>query len=88
MVRDIDELKQQPFHYVILDESQAIKNPNSQRYKAVRLLQAWNRLALSGTPIECKVAAAFALICISFCTTHFKKLHQLLHSFNPHLNTI
>lgn len=60
MVRDIDELKQQPFHYVILDESQAIKNPNSQRYKAVRLLQAWNRLALSGTPIENNIFDLYA----------------------------
>lgn len=40
------------FHYIFLDESQAIKNPDSQRYKAARLLQAKNRIVLTGTPIE------------------------------------
>src|SRR5690606_11808614 len=33
-------------------ESQAIKNPASKRYKTVRLLNAKNRLVLTGTPIE------------------------------------
>jgi len=42
----------QKFDYAILDESQAIKNPASKRYKAARLLNAKNRLALTGTPIE------------------------------------
>jgi superfamily II DNA or RNA helicase len=40
------------FGYVILDESQAIKNPGSQVRKAVQELQARNRLALSGTPVQ------------------------------------
>ncbi len=52
VLRDIETLKEKKFHYVVLDESQAIKNPNSKRYKAVRLLQCHNRLALTGTPIE------------------------------------
>ena len=52
LVRDIETLQHQPFNYIILDESQAIKNPQSQRYKAVRLLKAENRLCLTGTPIE------------------------------------
>lgn len=52
LLNDIDFLKDENFHYVILDESQAIKNPDSKRYKAVRLLKAYNRLVLTGTPIE------------------------------------
>ncbi|MCF6223872.1 MAG: SNF2 family helicase [Flavobacteriaceae bacterium] len=52
LLNDIEFLKDTKFGYVILDESQAIKNPNSKRYKAVRLLQSENRLALTGTPIE------------------------------------
>lgn len=52
LMQDIATLKDYPFHYLILDESQAIKNPLSQRYKAVRLIQARNRLILSGTPVE------------------------------------
>ena len=52
LLNDIEYLKDIKFHYVILDESQAIKNPNSKRYKAVRLLNCYNRIALTGTPIE------------------------------------
>lgn len=51
-LNDIEFLKDFKFHYVILDESQATKNPNSKRYKAVRLLQSYNKIALTGTPIE------------------------------------
>jgi SNF2 family DNA or RNA helicase len=49
---DIDLLKTFYFNYVILDESQAIKNPNSNISKAVRKLKSKNRLILTGTPLE------------------------------------
>ncbi len=52
LLRDIQWLKDYQFNYVILDESQAIKNPASRRFKAVSLLKAKNRIALTGTPIE------------------------------------
>lgn len=52
VMRDIEFLKKYKFHYIVLDESQAIKNPASQRYKAMKLLKANNRLVLTGTPIE------------------------------------
>jgi non-specific serine/threonine protein kinase len=53
MVRsDIQHLSALSFGYVILDESQAIKNPASQARKAVQQLQARNRVALSGTPVQ------------------------------------
>jgi SNF2 family DNA or RNA helicase len=52
VLNDVTLLKEIDFEYIILDESQAIKNPNSKRYKAVRLLKSNNRLALTGTPIE------------------------------------
>ncbi|MFW5681471.1 MAG: DEAD/DEAH box helicase [Phycisphaeraceae bacterium] len=50
--RDIDQLRDFTFDYVVLDEAQAIKNPQSQAAKACRLLMADHRLALTGTPIE------------------------------------
>lgn len=50
--RDALDFKDAQFDFVILDESQAIKNANTESSKAVRLLKAKNRLALSGTPIE------------------------------------
>ena len=52
LLSEIRFLKEYSFNYVFLDESQAIKNPDSQRYQAARLLQARNRIVLTGTPIE------------------------------------
>ncbi|HBV14301.1 DEAD/DEAH box helicase [Chryseobacterium carnipullorum] len=52
LLSDIRFLKNFRFNYVFLDESQTIKNPNSERYKAARLLQSRNRIVLTGTPIE------------------------------------
>jgi superfamily II DNA or RNA helicase len=52
MRSDIVALQGQRFDYVILDESQAIKNADSQAAKAVRLLHSDHRLAMTGTPIE------------------------------------
>ncbi|RYG00553.1 MAG: helicase SNF2, partial [Chitinophagaceae bacterium] len=40
------------FDYVVLDESQAIKNPSSKVTKAASLLNAGNRLCMSGTPLQ------------------------------------
>ncbi len=49
---DTDLLASYKFFYLILDESQAIKNPDSKIYKAVSKLEAQHRLVLTGTPIE------------------------------------
>ncbi len=53
--RDIEKLKEHNFRYVVLDESQNIKNATSQTAQAVKKLQANHKLALSGTPIENKL---------------------------------
>ncbi|MBP3923663.1 DEAD/DEAH box helicase family protein [bacterium] len=53
--RDIKKLKEYNFRYVILDESQNIKNATSQTAQAVKELNADHKLALSGTPIENKL---------------------------------
>lgn len=49
---DIKHFVEKRFTYIALDESQAIKNPVSKIAKAVNLLQADNRLCLSGTPLQ------------------------------------
>ena len=49
---DIDILKEFYFNYVILDESQAIKNPTSNIALAVNKLKSKRRLILTGTPVE------------------------------------
>ncbi|KEO73206.1 DEAD/DEAH box helicase [Anditalea andensis] len=49
---DIDLFSGFYFNYVILDESQAIKNPSSNIAKAVGELKCKNKLILTGTPVE------------------------------------
>lgn len=50
--RDRDALLAQPWHYLILDEAQQIKNPRAQAAQVARALQARHRLCLTGTPME------------------------------------
>jgi SNF2 family DNA or RNA helicase len=52
LLADINFLKSYEFNYVFLDESQLIKNPESQRYKTVRLLKSRNKIVITGTPME------------------------------------
>ncbi len=52
MLRDIEILHKYKFHHVILDESQAIKNPLAKSAKAARLLSAEHRIVMTGTPVE------------------------------------
>ncbi|AUD03715.1 DEAD/DEAH box helicase [Spirosoma pollinicola] len=52
LLSEIRFLKEYAFNYVFLDESQAIKNPESQRYQAARLLHSRNKIVLTGTPTE------------------------------------
>ncbi|MGF7075148.1 DEAD/DEAH box helicase [Mucilaginibacter sp. 3215] len=49
---DIEMFKDFFFDYVILDESQNIKNPSSKSYQAVKQLKSRFKLILSGTPVE------------------------------------
>ena len=58
---DIELLSGKKFHYVILDESQNIKNMTSQASQAVMSLRAEHRLALSGTPIENNLGELYSL---------------------------
>ncbi|MEI9908743.1 MAG: DEAD/DEAH box helicase [Bacteroidota bacterium] len=57
---DIKLLMSVDFDYVILDESQAIKNPASKVTKAACLLNARNRLCMSGTPLQNNTFDIFA----------------------------
>jgi SNF2 family DNA or RNA helicase len=53
MVRnDFEHLQKFSWHYIILDESQTIKNPDALVTKAVQNLKAVNKLILSGTPVQ------------------------------------
>ncbi len=60
--RDIDKLAAVPFHLVVLDEAQYIKNPRSKMAQAACKLDARNRLCLSGTPIENHLGELWSLM--------------------------
>lgn len=51
-LQDQNHLAEKSYFYLILDESQKIKNPETKTYRAVNKLKASHRLALTGTPIE------------------------------------
>lgn len=57
---DIKLFMEVELDYVVLDESQAIKNPSSKVTKAACLLRAKNRLCLSGTPLQNNTFDIFA----------------------------
>jgi len=51
----IDLFAKCSFHYIILDESQMIKNPHSKTYESLCTLSSKYKLVLTGTPIENKL---------------------------------
>ncbi len=50
--RDIELLKAQTFHLLILDEAQMVKNAQGRAAEAIREISTEHRLALTGTPME------------------------------------
>lgn len=50
--RDIEALQRQPWHLLILDEAQLVKNAGSRAAGALRRLDARHRLCVTGTPLE------------------------------------
>lgn len=50
--RDVEALAAEPFHLLILDEAQMVKNAGSRSARALRRLQAPHLLCLTGTPLE------------------------------------
>ncbi len=69
LARDRELLARQPWHIVILDEAQAIKNPQALATQAVQTLDARHRLCLTGTPLE----------------NHLGELWSLMNFLNPGL---
>ena len=59
--RDRERLRAEPFHLLILDEAQTIKNPRALAAQVVRELDARHRLCLTGTPMENHLGELWAL---------------------------
>ncbi len=57
---DLEDLTGFLWQYIILDESQAIKNPDARVTKAVQQLRAVNRVILSGTPVQNNTSDLFS----------------------------
>ena len=62
VLRDIEQLQENPFEAVIFDEAQAIKNIFAGTTTAVRKLKARFKLALTGTPVENHLGEYFSII--------------------------
>ncbi len=54
-------LNELPWRLVILDEAQAIKNPDAKQTRAIKRLKARSRIALTGTPIENRLSDLWSL---------------------------
>jgi SNF2 family DNA or RNA helicase len=60
--RDIDVLAGYEWRRVVLDEAQVIKNSLSQAAKAARRLRARHRVAMTGTPVENRLAEMWSIM--------------------------
>ena len=59
---DADALAAKPWRVVVLDEAQAIKNPDSQATRAAYRLQGALKLAVTGTPLENRLEELWSLM--------------------------
>jgi SNF2 family DNA or RNA helicase len=60
--RDADVLAEVEWDRVVLDEAQNIKNSATRQSQAVRLLPARQRIALTGTPVENRLAELWSIM--------------------------
>ena len=63
--RDRDDLAAVGWRRVVLDEAQNIKNPAAKQTRAIRSLDAPQRLALTGTPVENRLSELWSIM--DFC---------------------
>lgn len=61
LVRDYAEFSEVRWESLVLDEAQAVKNPDTQASRAVRALSPPNRIAITGTPVENSAADIWAI---------------------------
>jgi superfamily II DNA or RNA helicase len=61
LVQKYEWLQSYEWKCVILDEAQAIKNPGTKQTKAVKKLNAVNRIVMTGTPVENRLSDLWSL---------------------------
>ena len=60
--RDLKDLQTVSWQGIVLDEAQNIKNADSKQSQAVRQLEASFRIALTGTPVENRLAELWSIL--------------------------
>ena len=60
--RDIEILREIPFHVIVFDEAQAVKNIHAETTGAVRRLKGRFKLTLTGTPVENHLGEYFSVM--------------------------
>ncbi|AMV70975.1 hypothetical protein JCM30471_27930 [Desulfuromonas carbonis] len=88
MLQRQEWLRQQEWNLIVLDEAQAIKNPATQQAKAVKTLKGRARIALTGTPVENRLAdlwSLFDFLCPGLLgsATRFRQFVAALESCEP-----
>ena len=66
LMREAERFSEVSFATLVLDEAQAVKNPDTARARAVRALKAEARIALSGTPVENRLSELWSLYRLVF----------------------
>ncbi|MCY1017199.1 DEAD/DEAH box helicase [Pyxidicoccus sp. MSG2] len=66
LVRDAERFAGVAFATLIVDEAQAVKNPDTARARAVRAVKAEARVALTGTPVENSLSELWSLYALLF----------------------
>lgn len=61
LVQRLQWLKDYAWNYIILDEAQAIKNPGTKQARAIKGLTSFNRIIMTGTPIENRLSDLWSL---------------------------
>ena len=59
---DVQNIKKMPWHTIVIDEAQNIKNINTAQTKVIKTLTAKNFIALSGTPVENKLSELWSIM--------------------------
>ena len=59
--RDVAHYADLDFYYHVLDEAQYIKNSNTQNARAVKSIRSVRRFALTGTPVENRLAELWSI---------------------------
>ena len=72
--RDLDTYKKMVFHFMIIDEAQAIKNHQTKNAEAVKEIKCVSRFAMTGTPIENSLADLWSIF--DFCLPGYLKSYE------------